>query len=174
MLSPRLLHESSPELQSLGLQVAYRPTLGPSTAPSSGGAHRVEPGVVRTPAIPVDAPVSTARGEALAAAHYAQFPQSTAATSYERSQRVRLAHGRDSDSASGSASAGVVVPSFPAPPAVGAPGIASAGVGVGGAALALLALAAICLLPALLRGHVALDLFRWQSTLLTSRLERPG
>jgi hypothetical protein len=45
---------------------------------------------------------------------------------------------------------------------------------VGAGALALMALAIICLLPALMPGRMAPGLFRWQSVLLSSRLERPG
>jgi hypothetical protein len=111
----------------------------------------------------------------LGVTRYAQEPHGSTAVDLLRSPTAPRAAAQSSRRAVGSAATATAPPRVPVPRAVGAPSIAtSAGAGVGAGALALMALAIICLLPALLPGRVALDQFRWQSTLLTSRLERPG
>ena len=95
--------------------------------------------------------------------------QAVSGATVKRSGTARTA------SASASASVGRVPDMSPRPLAGGAAATASGGIASGApAAVALLALLAVWLLHALLPGRAVLDLVPWRSTLLASRLERPG
>lgn len=105
----------------------------------------------------------------------ASSAQAAPGAPYKRLNRPHLARQRHSGSVGASEAVGTVPPlSVPLPAGGGAGGAASGGVGAGAAALGFLAVAAACLLHGLLPGRLALELFPWTSTLLPSRLERPG
>jgi hypothetical protein len=193
-LPSNLATASTPELDSLSLGLA------PHSAPYSEGASRPRGALAgsrrspfgssqrspfaRSPGSPSGTsrtrPVESGDALALGAGYGASAvpqrptPEPVAAliyTRYHPAGRLRKQNSSGPGASVTTAATPIVSASLPG---VGTAPIASGGAGAAAPATALMTLLATCLVPALLPGRLALNPFRWRSTLLARRLERPG